>query len=556
MSEYLVNQHAKFEFDSQTNAQYVKFTDPAGRNTYVPTFKNCEFKFYRDDYGYIIPVEAAREAYLEARFTPTMPGVYKYSLCLEDESEVLSGCFEAVHKKTGDVSGYVEISKNDSRYFAYDDGSCFVPIGVALTDPEMHEAPKGKGYFKKDGKEYRGIITREYRRIIKRMSENGANLLKIRVSDNVFDARTEFPECYNYAAFALLDKVIEECRSYGIKILLTFDCFRRYNHDGKAGLCMRYRKTGREVMDVTDYMRTTEFCEEWLRDLKGYIYRYGNDPVIFAFELFDEMDRIEGLSMEDIENFTNYVIPHISRSMPRTMIINSLSRCDAEYKKENEARMAKTEVSFDQIHRCFDLSAQLPECKGAIHDMARTAVEDMRNKRKPFLVTATGAVNDSSDDAFLYYRNDYPGLIFYDTVYTPFFAGAAGTGIIMHTAEYIDSHNLWGHYKVFSDMVNSLKVDKQHFKFEFCQRRHYWMMLMHGRTTTLAYIRANRSNWEYALRDDKKCVLFKGFRIQSQGGKRAKIFALPGENMPDTLSLRNGEFWLPNFRHGLFLRIR
>ncbi len=557
MSEYVVNGHSRFQFDIETEAHYMRITTPGGQVELVPTFKNFPYEIHRDDFGYTAPVSVIDgKLVYEARYTAREAGIYNYDVCRSDDSVVLSGRFEAVDKG---LSGYIGVSKNDSRYFAYDDGRCFVPIGVSLEGPKMYDAPGNEGHYVVKGKSMRTRGIREYRRVIKRMAENGANLLKLCIASPVFEARTDMLEAYDYGAFAVLDGIIEECREKGIKVMITFDKFSAlYDTPGVPPERTTARRDARfmhPVVDTLGYLKSETFCKQWLINLRGYIYRYGNDPTVFAFELWDELDRVPGMTVQDIAAFTNYVTSYIRACMPRTMVSISLSAYDSEIKKKNQIFLHNCPISFDQVHRFFDKNAELADCGSSMQDMARTAINDLYYKKRPLLMTATGAVNAGTEQPFLYYGDDYSGIVLRDTVFTPFFAGAAGTGIMLHT-DYIDHHNLWEHFKAFSEMVNSVKVDKQRYKYEYYRRKHYTMMVMKGRTTTLVYIRNLLDNWERMLRDDHRLIMRRGIRIQTMGGSKAKAFVPPGENMPTELVLKNGEFWIPPFGHSVFLRIR
>ncbi len=557
MSDYVVNGHSRFQFPIETEAHYMKITTPSGQVEIAPAFKNLPHEIHRDDFGYTaaLPVDDAELLY-EARYTAREPGVFKYEVCRVDDSVALTGSFEAVEKG---LNGYIEVSKHDARFFAYDNGRCFVPIGVTLDAPKLYDAPGNDGHYVVNGKSVRTRGIREYRRVIKRMAENGANLLKICIASPILDARTINPETYDYGAFAVLDAIIEECREKDIKVMMTFDKFCALHETPGVPKDRTATRIDTRFMrpfnDLLGCLKSETFCIQWLVNLKGYIYRYGNDPTVFAFELWDEIDRVPGITIQDIARFTNHVGAAVRACMPRTMVSISLSACDTEDKIKNQRYLHNCPISFDQVHRFFDKDAELEECGTSMQDMARTAIEELRYKQRPLLMTATGAVNSGTEQPFMYYGDDYSGIVFRDTVFTPFFAGAAGTGIILHS-DYIDQHNLWEHFKAFSEMVNSVKADKQRYKYEYYRRKHYTMMVMKGRTTTLVYIRNLLDNWERMLRDDYRLIMRRGIRIQTMGGSKAKAFVPPGESMPTDLVLKNGEFWIPPFGHSVFLRIR
>ena len=556
-----INAHQCIGGEDLKDAYCIVVTAPSGKQKESPFYDNYTYFVYSDPYGYCFPViENGRKKTYETRLSPEEEGMHSFVIYNEKREPIHEGTFQAVYNKKWEPR--VGVSKNDKHYFAYSDGRCFVPIGVDYSEPKMDLAPDDDGfhalnYMKtNDTHQYRSRVTRDYRRVCDKMKENGANLMRISIAATLFDARPEFYDKCNYSALALLDMVIEQCRTRQIKVILNLDGFHSFR-PGHYKSVVKRTSDGRIINNAAAYLRSEACRREWLTELLPYLYRYGNDPNIFAFELFSDMDAIEEIDMETIEDFTEYVIKLINRSFPDAMVVNSLSMCDSEAKKANQRRMGKLGTAFDQINRCFDITSELPECREIPREMAATAISEFRQKRKPILLARTGAVQDKHGAPFLYYRTDHEGILFKDTVFSPFFAGAAGTGIIVHTLEYIEANNMWEQYKAFSDMIKTVKVDKQHWKFSFSDRKWCWIMYMHGRTTTLAFIRNRSDRWDYALRDQQQTVFYRGIRIKCQGGKRAKVYPFPNDlPMPDKLELRGDEFWLPTFAKGMFLRIR
>lgn len=562
MEAFQLNGKAIMDFDLEKNVHHVIITTPSGEEFEVRAFKTRDYRIHRDEVRFSKPLTKAQNPiYIQARYFPQELGVHKYSAYTTENELVATGEFDVENSKK--YQGYIGVSKNDKRYFAYEDGTSFVPIGISMPQSAMYTARDSYMYphYEIHGKRYCTLGVFEYERIIKKMRENGMNLIKICIGGSIFDARTGESEAYDYGAFAALDLIIDLCRNSNVKVMLTFDIFRSLGSDKDVeDRYIGIRKdpsTGHRFYSAAEYLKTPDFFAEWVKDLRGYVYRYGNDPTIFAFELWDEMDRIKDYNIGDITHFTNMLVMGIRNRVPHTMVTTSLSRYDHPDKLENQKLLSDCGIDFDQLHRCIDTACKHPDCHDEMQIMITSGVNDLKPKNKPLLVSQTGMVNPGTDQSFLGYRWDHTGIVLHDTAFAAFFAGAAGLGFMNETADYVDSQNLWEHYKVFAEMINSLKADKQRFKFEYYRRKYYYMQVMKGRTTTLIYIRSTYENYNRTLLLNQRTIVRRGIRIKCMGGDHARVYPLPGDlEMPKELKVKDGDFWLPGFKHGMILRVR
>lgn len=559
MLGYINDRHI---FDLQNlNAAYIVVTTPSGKQWTMPTYKSVQYTVEEDGENFVhVKLAEGARYHCEARYTPEEKGDYTYIVYNKDGEELASSYFDSFEMPFYPLKGFVGVSENDPRYFAYSDGTSFVPVGVELAKPVMEICESKDADFFFDGHPARTRVLKSYRDMIWQMSDNGANLVRIKIGGTVFDARTEIPEEYDYRAFALIDKLLDYCREKHVKAILTFDCFRTMsggkNYREDEVLYKKDRILGQRIYDAKKYVSVKRYVDDIIKDLRGYIYRYSDDPAVFAFELFDEMDKVEGLDAEDVCNYTEYVCRRLKKAMPRTMLINSMSAVNTEPKISMQHKLNSCKTSFNTVKRCFDTSAELEICKSGLQEMVRDAVNEFKEKTKPLLITS-GALTPYTDTPSIYYRMDKNGIFVNDMAFTPFFAGASGPSVMMFGEEYIDSHNFWYMFKNFSELVNSVKIDRQHFKFEYYERKYYTMSVMKGRTTTLIYIRSNFDTLKRTICLSRRVITRRGIRIQNFGGTHARVYPLADElPMPRDIELKNNEFWIPPFAHGLFLRIR
>ncbi|MCM8816286.1 MAG: DUF5060 domain-containing protein [Candidatus Omnitrophica bacterium] len=118
-------------FDPECIAIDGYFTSPSGKQITVPGF------FYQDFYfagpGTKGQDNLQPQGYPEwkIRFSPTEIGVYKYKIVasINNGEEVISTQQMSFKAVPGKKNGFVRPGKKDNRYFEFDDGTFFYPIG-------------------------------------------------------------------------------------------------------------------------------------------------------------------------------------------------------------------------------------------------------------------------------------------------------------------------------------------------------------------------------------------------------------------------------------------
>jgi hypothetical protein len=138
------------EYDNAFNPHEVEvtghFRTPAGKAMEVPGFFYQDYKRLQDEEGFekLIPVGAPS---WKVRFSAMEPGRHEYYVTLKDErGEMRSGneSFEAT--PSTDPRGWVQVSKQDPRYFEFENGQFFYPQGINMRDGGS-DAARQQGTF-------------------------------------------------------------------------------------------------------------------------------------------------------------------------------------------------------------------------------------------------------------------------------------------------------------------------------------------------------------------------------------------------------------------------
>ena len=165
-----VERYGRIQIPAPAGASCLWVQTPAGARERIPTFLNQEYDFVYDRHGYEAQTPRG-EAYRCARYTPEQEGEY----LVYDEA---GAQVEAFVCTPSDNPGYVQVSRRDPRYFAFSDGSSYVPIGLNLVGCGYDRQPAGNEHFRaSEDVRTTGMI--QWRRWLAQMHEGGANYARI-----------------------------------------------------------------------------------------------------------------------------------------------------------------------------------------------------------------------------------------------------------------------------------------------------------------------------------------------------------------------------------------
>jgi len=249
----------------------------------------------------------------------------------------------------------------------------------------------------------------------------------------------------------------------------------------------------------------------------------------------------------------------VKAKSPRNLVTNSIGSFDMERYQAWYDDFKMDEMDFQQVHRYLDQGAPWAVCHHDGPAFSKDAVERARRPDRPVLFAETGAVDDGHSGPFRYYQSDHRGIIFHDTTYPAFFAGAAGTGHIWHWDQYVDCKNLWGAYRPFADLVAGVKLDQEQFQALDLSSDALWVFALLGKEHLLLWARNRADSWYRVLRDDMEPEVLRSQRVDLtelavREGEVTTIW--PWGEDTGRASLKAGVLTLPPFRHGLLVKVR
>jgi hypothetical protein len=273
------------------------FLLPDGTRREVPGFYYQDYRRTRTEDGWekLIPVGAPC---WKVRFAPGQAGTYKCFVQLSDalgqyRSQELTFTALADH----DQPGMVRISKQDPRYFEFENGDFFFPTGINMRDGGDH-AQKQKGTY-------------DFDYYFDRFQEEKLNFVRtwmcgwwvgIEWSDEYHSRYDDVGRYCLYNGWRF-DYMLDLAAERGIYLEITLNShgqFRRDKFDAEWGYNPYSVKNGGFVASPAMFFRSTK-AKEMIEQRNRYtVARWGYSPNIMSWDLVNEVDLSEGYNKPEV----------------------------------------------------------------------------------------------------------------------------------------------------------------------------------------------------------------------------------------------------------------
>lgn len=441
-----------------------------------------------------------------------------------------------------DTASYVRVSPRDSRYFELDNGKPYIPIGMNLIAPPKGDPAVMDEWFAK-------------------LAAQGGNYVRIWLGSPYYDVEHAKSGLYDEERAKRIDQLLASARKHGIRVKLCIDSFRHLGEGQQtwAGKPIHAVKNGGLAQSTADFFDNPVCRQRYKAKYDFYAKRYGSDPIIFGWELWNEMNAI---SAGDWKSWTAEMLPELHRCFPKNLCMQSLGSFDRVSNRksyENLCGLSGNDVL--QVHRYLDLGAQLEVCKGPVDLFAADAVRELLafGVKKPILLAESGAVEPSHSGPFKLYGKDVDGLILHDVLFAPFFAGAAGPGHIWHWDVYVSKNDLWRHFGSFAQAVAGIDPPAEAFRPQLVEHPRLRVFVLRGTRTTLAWLRDTQVAWQTALAEGREAETLSGLAVAlpapSGGGPVSASAYDPWSGKRMALQMERGKIALPDFSRSLVVRL-
>jgi len=453
---------------------------------------------------------------------------------------------------------YVRVSPRDSHYFELSDGRPYVPVGLNMI------APPG-------GDEKQALARME--EWMRKLSENGGNFIRIWLSNGFFDVEHAKSGAYDDQKAERIRAVLALARKYDLRVKMTLEHFRHLGDGSQrwAAKPMHAVANGGPAKDIVDFFAGPASRAQFQAKLDWYAKRFGDDPTIFAWELWNEFDAVQKMGAAPMwvegagvaREWTQTMLAALHERFPKNLATQSQGSFDQARKVELYRSLCSIPGNdLAQVHRYLDLGAQLETCHGPVDVLAADAVTVLLgfNAGKPVLLAESGAVEPSHSGPFKLYEQDKAGIILHDVLFAPFFAGAAGPGHCWHWDGYVAKNDLWQHFGRFAQAIKDLDPPAEQFRPVRLEHPRLRIYALSGRHTFLAWCRDTENTWRTELAEGRAPESLKDLSIRlpadlaGQNSPRVRIYD-PWVDAWSDGRIENGKLPLPALGRSLVFRI-
>lgn len=440
-----------------------------------------------------------------------------------------------------DRAAFVKVSPRDSRYFELSNGSPYIPIGFNLVGPPREE---------------------EFDRLFQIMAANRINYCRVWLGHRDWNVEHEACLQFDPARARTIERFLKLARENGVRVKMCLEHFRdiRAEQNRWSDNLLYHKANGGRYESMHEYLFSRAGRDHFKAKLDWYADRFGDDPAVFAWELWNEMDAVRNSEWED---WTREMLPELQRRFPRNLAIQSLGSYDWERKRDRYRTLCLLEDNaVAQVHRYLDEGAGWKVCHGPVDVLAAQAVRELIafNADKPIILTETGAVKPRHTGCSELYARDPEGTLLHDMLFAPFFAGAAGTGHVWWWRQAIEEPNLWYHFARFAEAVKGIDPAAEAFRPLMIPHEQLRVYALAGRGTCLLWCRDSENDWRAELNDGKKPQTLENVVIDVSSLDLPKTATVqtydPWTNKWQPANRRDSTITIPALRRSITLRIK
>jgi transposase len=385
---------------------------------------------------------------------------------------------------------------------------------------------------------------------------------------DLFDTEHAGDGRFDPVRFDRVRRYVDQARERGLRVKMTFEHFRfllpetHHEHNLPTAPFARglyHHDFGGPFSTMADYLTSPHGHELFLRKVDRFAAEFADDPAIFGWELWNEMNCVHAPGWID---WTAMMLGEVQKRLPKHLLMQSLGSLDNEQQSADYTALANVAGNqVGQLHRYLDEGAAWSICHGPADVLAADAIYYGRSiwPNSPLLLAETGAVEPRHSEPWRLYAEDRAGTLLHDLLFAPFFAGASGSGQPWHWIEYLAQNDLWAPFGRFAAATDGINPPEEAFEPDAFEHEGLRVYRLQGSRTTLAWIRDVACDWRSELKRHEPPQLVEGVRLplgaMAMGPTMpARVFD-PWSGLWSAPPSKGGIVSLPPFVRSLIVRV-
>ncbi|AEI51976.1 hypothetical protein Runsl_5687 (plasmid) [Runella slithyformis DSM 19594] len=445
---------------------------------------------------------------------------------------------------------FVQVNQKDARYLALSDGSTFIPIGANICFPRLISKETD--------------VLAYYDHYFRQLAANGGNFTRIWLSVPLFEVENKEAGKYDVQQAERIDKVLALAKKYTIRVKFCLEHFRKITNSPApfpSSVPFDRPVYAADIATMEDFFLTEKGKKRYLDRVDFFAKRYGNNPTVFGWELWNEVNAVNVKDKEMLLKWTQEMLVEVKKRLPRQLVMQTLGSFDSEAATElyrHYSQLPQNQLA--QAHRYLDTGAALAICQAPMDELGSDAVRTLKrfSPDKPVILSEVGGVEPHHAGPLKLYEKDSLGILLHDLLFAPFFSGAAAPGQSWHWDYYLEKNSLWWHFGRFSEAVSRFDpVVEKAESFVDTLSNQLKLYGLRGTKTTLLWLRDGAVNWKTELAEGQPARVISGQQLTASLKNARKVsFYDPWENRwtQGTIS-PEGKINLPDFSRSLIVKL-
>ena len=421
----LVERFGTFELDATFEADYQDFFDRTEIDVVAAFFAPSGKRL--DVHGFVhdVAAETAKPAW-KVRFTPNEVGLWRYDLTVKSAGgDAVSATREFTCQRKADRRGFIRRSKQDPRYFEFDDGSLYYPLGQNV------------------------CWASHYDHFLEKIQAYGGNYVRVWLCPwNLQLEDPREPGKYDLRAAGAIDSLLAKCAARGIYVQLVL----RYHgmHNGDWAKSPYNIDNGGPCTSAGQFFTSLAARDQHKAFLDYVVARYAHAPALFAWELWNEAD----LARADRD--TDLVAWHkeMANYLKQIDVYGHLVTTSVASPARNPELFELASIDFVPVH--------------FYHRNVFKQIYDhylrYRELGKPVFIGEFSGGHKPADDLA-----DVKGMRIHAGLWLACVTPLAGNAMPWWWDTYIDKHDLYGHWAAVAKFAQG--VDRRGRSYEVVRSR-------------------------------------------------------------------------------------
>jgi hypothetical protein len=426
----------KNPFDPTDIAVDLLVDSPSGKSAEFPAYFTRDAKRELIDGKEVVsPVCAPEWRYW---WTPRETGSHQIRVRVRNSAgETISATTTVVVNPSADP-GFIKISDRDRRFFAFDNGTPYYPIGSNIC------WGGDKGTFNFDD-------------WVPKFARAGANYGRLWLSPGwstfSLERKGTTADGKGMGQFDLenlwrLDYVMNLARQNGLRLMITIDSYNILrNKDGYPAWADAPHNSdnGGPLVTWTDFWVSERMDRLYRAKLRYLVARYGANPYVFSWEFWNEVDNVEDFDVARVQAWHQRMGKYLRSIDPYHHLITTSFSGTGGVREIDSLK----EIDFIQSHHY-----STPDIAGMVSDMQAKK----QAMGKPHFFSEIGADWQGPRT-----EEDPKGMQIHDPLWTSVTTGAAGGAMPWWWDNLIAPKDLYGIWTPVAKFINGIDWPAENF---------------------------------------------------------------------------------------------